>query len=223
MALSVQIELVGFMNIVKGYHCPVSWSYDGVQAEWSGWSAFISDPACSLELCEDHQLRGADNVLTRSVLGSLVSRLSTIFIVQHSSSDFFIAAVMHSVWWMSLNAARHSASPFKLYVLIWQSPDWCLLSLFAVEISPMSLMSLAGIDWSDTPPLVGIWCPVEAVIYNVTAGREFIQLKVNKLTYNGITDMFIILPVRQMVQIVINQTPSLSILSPYRRSEIIIT
>ena len=121
MALGVQIRLVGFMNIVKGYHCPVSWSYDGVQAEWSGWSAFISDPACSLELCEDHQLRGADNVLTRSVLGSLVSRLSTIFSVQHSSSDFFIAAVMHSVWWMSFNAARHSASPFKLYALIWQS------------------------------------------------------------------------------------------------------
>ena len=39
----------------------------------------------------------------------------------------------------------------------------------------------------------GIWSPVKAVIYNVTAGREFIQLKVNKLTYNGIIDMFIIL------------------------------
>ena len=82
----------------------------------------------------------------------------------------------------------------------------------------MSVMSLAGIDWS-----VGIWSPVGAVIYNVTAGREFIQLKVNKLTYNAITDMFIILLLPADGWIVINQTPSLSILSPYRRSEIIIT
>ena len=55
-------------------------------------------------------------------------------------------------------------------------------------------------------------------IYNGAVGREFIHLKVNKLTYNSISDMFIILSGISrwfaVSRIVINPTPSLLILSP---------
>lgn len=62
----------------------------------------------------------------------------------------------------------------------------------------------------------GIWSPIKAVIYNVAAGRELEPVKSKQahlqwhhwhVHYSNWS--------RQMARMVINQTPSLSILSPY--------
>ena len=97
MVLNVQIK-VGFMNIVKVTTIQSSPCYDGVQAEWSGWSDFISDSAWSLELCEDHQLQGADIVLTFSVLGFLLVEIINYFYCSTFFSRFLPLCIMYAVY-----------------------------------------------------------------------------------------------------------------------------
>ena len=162
---SVQIK-VGFMNIVKGYHHTVFLML------W--WSSCWVCGVVRLYLClQPRVMLGSstpgcwqpqDQTCPRL---SRHSRLSTIFMVQHSSSQTFQT--------LSLEMNQPTASSSAVFVL-----TLCFRVRWGGE---------AGIDYQWARNLVSnkscdLQCHSRAGV---------IQLKVNKLTYNGIIDMFIIL------------------------------
>ena len=139
---SVQIK-VGFMNIVKGYHHTVFLML------W--WSSCWVCGVVRLYLClQPRVMLGSstpgcwqpqDQTCPRL---SRHSRLSTIFMVQHSSSQ-----------------------TFQTLSLEMNQPE-VLLSLFWLCVSVLDEEARLVLIISEP----GIWSPIKAVIYNVTAGRE---------------------------------------------------
>ena len=162
---SVQIK-VGFMNIVKGYHHTVF-----LMLWWSScWVCRVVrlylclQPGVMLGSSTPGCWQRQDPTCPRL---SQHSRLSTIFIAQHSYSQTF-----HSFSFRN-ESARASAlfSVLTLYFRIrWEGWGWLLI--------------ISG---------TGILVSNKSCDLQCHSGAGVIQLKVNKLTYNGIIDMFIIL------------------------------